>query len=214
MHAPSWPTSFGLRVTSRTPRATIEDAWREYACGKPAGDGKRSYRYGKAAVERPDFRWVNTILGNIKNALRGTYHAIRPKLRNQIPRTSVSVRQFPTPSISIVHSSGCGTYEFPQDTCIVRFLALSSVPNSLKNCLSGGRDMAKATRSRHPVTRSPIFLFHSEKQQVDSRMFSKFRLERAVERLYVNGAVNPPCNTVVCLAVGRRWYGSLVATAR
>ena len=34
---------------------------------------------GKAAVERPEFRWVNTILGNIKNALRGTYHAIRPK---------------------------------------------------------------------------------------------------------------------------------------
>ena len=31
---------------------------------------------GKAAVERPEFRWVNTILGNIKNALRGTYHAI------------------------------------------------------------------------------------------------------------------------------------------
>ena len=23
--------------------------------------------------------WVNTILGNIKNALRGTYHAVRPK---------------------------------------------------------------------------------------------------------------------------------------
>ena len=34
---------------------------------------------GKAAVERPEFRWVNTILGNIKNALRGTYHAVRPK---------------------------------------------------------------------------------------------------------------------------------------
>ena len=34
---------------------------------------------GKGAVERPEFRWVNTILGNIKNALRGTYHAIRPK---------------------------------------------------------------------------------------------------------------------------------------
>ena len=29
---------------------------------------------GKAAVERPEFRWVNTILGNIKNALCGTYH--------------------------------------------------------------------------------------------------------------------------------------------
>ena len=26
---------------------------------------------GKAAVERPEFRWVNTILGNVKNALRG-----------------------------------------------------------------------------------------------------------------------------------------------
>ena len=34
---------------------------------------------GRAAVERPEFRWVNTILGNIKNALRGTYHAVRPK---------------------------------------------------------------------------------------------------------------------------------------
>ncbi len=34
---------------------------------------------GKAAVERPEFRWVNTILGTIKNALRGTYHAVRPK---------------------------------------------------------------------------------------------------------------------------------------
>ena len=27
----------------------------------------------------PEFRWVNTILGNIKNALCGTYHAVRPK---------------------------------------------------------------------------------------------------------------------------------------
>ena len=34
---------------------------------------------GKTAVERPEFRWVNTILGNIKNDLRGTYHAVRPK---------------------------------------------------------------------------------------------------------------------------------------
>ena len=34
---------------------------------------------GKAAVERPELRWVNTILGNVKNALRGPYHAVRPK---------------------------------------------------------------------------------------------------------------------------------------
>ena len=31
------------------------------------------------ACSVPNFRWVNTILGNIKTALRGTYHAIRPK---------------------------------------------------------------------------------------------------------------------------------------
>ena len=34
---------------------------------------------GKASVEHPEFRWVNTILGNIKSALRAAYHAIRPK---------------------------------------------------------------------------------------------------------------------------------------
>ncbi len=34
---------------------------------------------GKAAVERPGFRWVNTIPGNIKSALRGACRAIRPK---------------------------------------------------------------------------------------------------------------------------------------
>ena len=34
---------------------------------------------GRASVQRPEFRWVNTILGNIESALRGTCHAIRPK---------------------------------------------------------------------------------------------------------------------------------------
>ena len=34
---------------------------------------------GKAAVERPAFRWVNTNLGNVENAVHGTYHAIHPK---------------------------------------------------------------------------------------------------------------------------------------
>ncbi len=34
---------------------------------------------GKASVERPEFRWANTILGNVKSALRGTCHAIRPE---------------------------------------------------------------------------------------------------------------------------------------
>ena len=34
---------------------------------------------GRAAVEEPEFYWVNTILGNLKSALRSTYHAVRPK---------------------------------------------------------------------------------------------------------------------------------------
>ncbi len=38
---------------------------------------------GKEAVEHPSFKWVNTILGNLKNSLRGTYHAFQKK---HIPR--------------------------------------------------------------------------------------------------------------------------------
>lgn len=34
---------------------------------------------GMAAVEEKEFHWVNTMLGNLKNAFRGTYHAVRPK---------------------------------------------------------------------------------------------------------------------------------------
>lgn len=34
---------------------------------------------GRASVEEPEFYWVNTTLGNLKSALRSTYHAIRPK---------------------------------------------------------------------------------------------------------------------------------------
>lgn len=34
---------------------------------------------GRASVEEVEFHWVNTILGNLKSALRGTYHAVRPK---------------------------------------------------------------------------------------------------------------------------------------
>ena len=34
---------------------------------------------GRASVEEPEFYWVNTVLGNLKSALRSTYHAISPK---------------------------------------------------------------------------------------------------------------------------------------
>ena len=34
---------------------------------------------GRASAQSPAFKWVNTILGNLKNSLRGTYHAISEK---------------------------------------------------------------------------------------------------------------------------------------
>lgn len=34
---------------------------------------------GRASVEEGEFYWVNTTLGNLKSALRGTYHSIKPK---------------------------------------------------------------------------------------------------------------------------------------
>jgi transposase-like protein len=33
--------------------------------------------HGRQAVKRPEFHWVNTILGNLKTALSGTYHAFK-----------------------------------------------------------------------------------------------------------------------------------------
>ncbi len=34
---------------------------------------------GRRAARHPAFRWVNTVLGNIKSAITGTYRAIRKK---------------------------------------------------------------------------------------------------------------------------------------
>jgi hypothetical protein len=34
---------------------------------------------GKKAARWPSFKWVNTTLGNIKNALAGTYHRVSEK---------------------------------------------------------------------------------------------------------------------------------------
>ena len=50
-----------------------------------AGCGHESHIAGggKQAVEHPAFKWVNTVLGNVKNSLKGTYHAIQKK---HIPR--------------------------------------------------------------------------------------------------------------------------------
>ena len=40
---------------------------------------KRICGGGRASVEEPAFYWVNTVLGNLKSALRSTYHAVREK---------------------------------------------------------------------------------------------------------------------------------------
>jgi transposase-like protein len=34
---------------------------------------------GRQAAQHPAFKWVNTVLGNVKNALRSTFHAVRKK---------------------------------------------------------------------------------------------------------------------------------------
>ena len=34
---------------------------------------------GRAEVEKPEFCWVNTVLGNLKSALRSSYHSFSPK---------------------------------------------------------------------------------------------------------------------------------------
>lgn len=34
---------------------------------------------GPSSMDRTEFTWVNTMLGNVKNALHGTYHAVRKK---------------------------------------------------------------------------------------------------------------------------------------
>ena len=34
---------------------------------------------GPSSVEKEEFTWVNTMIGNVKNSLKGTYHSINPK---------------------------------------------------------------------------------------------------------------------------------------
>jgi hypothetical protein len=38
---------------------------------------------GPASVDIPDFKWVNTMIGNVKNSIRGSYHAVSQR---HIPR--------------------------------------------------------------------------------------------------------------------------------
>ena len=55
----------------------------------------------RAVVEHPEFRWVNTILGNNNNALHGTFPSIRPKYaRRHLPEFEYRFnRRFDLPDI-------------------------------------------------------------------------------------------------------------------
>jgi hypothetical protein len=55
-----------------------------YSCFKAvvnAGCSHTAYTVGggKQVVDHPAFKWVNTILGNVKNSLKGTYHRFSKK---------------------------------------------------------------------------------------------------------------------------------------
>ena len=46
-------------------------------CGGHFGVTKHLHPFAERGT--PDFVWINTLLGNVKNALHGTYHALRRK---------------------------------------------------------------------------------------------------------------------------------------
>lgn len=65
--------------TSLAPTAQVvsDGLWCFQAVTKTAaGHERHVVGGGKEAVQRPEFHWVNTMLGNLKTALSGTYHAI------------------------------------------------------------------------------------------------------------------------------------------
>ena len=82
---------------------------------------------GPKSVEKEEFYWVNTMIGNVKNAITGTYHAIDPRhlprylaefcyrfnrrfdLENLFPRfVSIAARTPPMPNrlLSLAESYG------------------------------------------------------------------------------------------------------------
>ncbi len=64
---------------------------------------------GKASVHKPEFHWVNTMLGNVKSAIRSTHHSVsskfalrylaafkyRSNLPNPIPRLAYATLRTP-----------------------------------------------------------------------------------------------------------------------
>lgn len=82
---------------------------------------------GPKSVEMPEFKWVNTIISNVKNSLHGTFHAISKKhfprylaefcyrfnrrydLKQMVARFGyVAVRTAPTPQRMLKLAEDCG----------------------------------------------------------------------------------------------------------
>lgn len=59
----------------------VSDGLRCFNAIEQAGCEHRSLTHGggRAAMAEPEFYWVNTVLGNLKTALRSTYHSFKPK---------------------------------------------------------------------------------------------------------------------------------------
>lgn len=68
----------------------VSDRLSCFTAVKDAGSSHFPMRTGTGpqAAKWPAFKWVNTTLGNVKNGIRGTYHAIRP------PHTARYLAQF------------------------------------------------------------------------------------------------------------------------
>lgn len=59
--------------------AVVSDGLHCFAAVHDAGCAHQAISTGGGVPREPAFVWVNTLLGNVKNALHGTYHALRPK---------------------------------------------------------------------------------------------------------------------------------------
>ena len=84
-----------LSLRTLVPGTTvISDALRCFRAVTQAGCSHQPIVTGSGvqAVQIPAFKWVNTTIGSIKNAIRGTYHAVRPMARAAViwPSTSIA----------------------------------------------------------------------------------------------------------------------------
>lgn len=67
---------------------TLSDGWTGFHALSERGERSHSHQryvcgHGPKAAQHPEFRWVNTLLSNLKTALSGTFHAFNHKKYGQ-----------------------------------------------------------------------------------------------------------------------------------